>query len=829
MLRYLRPLTEPFSSRYRQYLPLPTSSPRGSVSAQGDAVSTHGSAPGSPSNHVSSANAQRSKARVRRRSLSWHLRLLLLLAVSAFALHAALRHFFFPAAPSTEASRAEALAMLTDQLAIESPTPASQASANLHIKAKTAMSPESVHRVFADGSPGAASREVMPIRAYDALSDACIEQWVVHHRWGDACRGTDMSHSLRFDAVWAWVNGSDPAQILARNTYKPSSPINVDAAHRYADHNELLYSMRSLYHSFGGHSIGKMHIMASAYPLPQEAVSSLGASSNTTLYAGQIPYWLNASSDTQQDKIQVHHDAAYFRPMQLDDPNKLSPADVDAWRAQTLPSFNSLAVESQLFNVPGTSSDQLVYLNDDFFTMVPNEVSDLSSALFGPVIKSDTRLFSFYRPSEHPFQRHWNPAGEEVGIKRAAWILGQRFPMRSLPYITHHPRTLSLPLLREAAQTFPEAFSNTTLARFRAQKEVPDSIQAFFLASWYIVERHREALLWSWAVAKWGGRDGVLDAATKRAMWDEIRMKTSESKYVGTERDADTFAVSRPVRRSRDQDRVIFEQAGVPAPKNTEYSFSSHDGHALSYLDWTWPWQRSRDGYPDLSEHVQERGHARSWIPSSSSGSSRSSVCRISYSACFAPQNDRESADALFKRIAFAPNTASKCGDCIMAALLTASGEAGISAFLPPHSALINVPASSDKMGSRSHLPLTESWRATDFSLNSVLHMSSELAPASETRRISLRTWCTRLIQRYQYVLGATPSTFYKVEYASRLPHQLEAVDRSLAEDSHPTTFLCLNDDIKESSQGTLKLNRILKRWFAAHWSRPLPGELGQS
>ncbi len=110
----------------------------------------------------------------------------------------------------------------------------------------------------------------MPIRAYDALSDACIEQWVVHHRWGDACRGTDMKHSLRFDAVWAWVNGSDPAQILARNTYKPSSPINVDAAHRYADHNELLYSMRSLYHSFGGHSIGKMHIMASAYPLPKK-------------------------------------------------------------------------------------------------------------------------------------------------------------------------------------------------------------------------------------------------------------------------------------------------------------------------------------------------------------------------------------------------------------------------------------------------------------------------------------------------------------------------------------------------------------------------------
>ncbi len=488
--------------------------------------------------------------------------------------------------------------------------------------------------------------------------------------------------------------------------------------------------MRSMYQSFGPDAIGKMHIMASAYPLPDQTVAELdptgrrSSGEDVTIMAGQVPYWLNASLDRNEAKIDLHHDAEFFRPMQLSTPHQLSPQDVDAWRAKTLPSFNSLAVESQLYNLPRPSSDQLVYLNDDFFTMVPNSVSDLTSPLFGTVIKSDTRLFSWYRPSEHPFQRLWNPAGEEVGIKRAAWILGQRFRMRTLPYITHHPRSLSLPLLKEAAQTFPESFGNTTLARFRAQKEVPESTQAFFLASWYIVERHREALLWSWVVAKWGGAEGRLGRETKRAMWDEVRKATNSAS------DEDNIEVKRPVRKSREEDKEAFAKAGVPAPKNTQYSFSSQDGHALSYLEWSWPWQRSRNGYPDLSEAGEKRQHARSWIGAATSSPT---VCRLSYSKCFAPQQDGESADSFFKRIAFAPSTSATCGDCIVAALLNASGRSGISAFLPGASATLRVPSDFADVGSRAHLPLTERWRETDFSLPSVLPAPPPLREASKS------------------------------------------------------------------------------------------------
>lgn len=67
---------------------------------------------------------------------------------------------------------------------------------------------DKLHRVFDDSNPGVADRSVRPVRAYDAFSDACIEEWVIQHRWGPSCTGTDLSQGTKLDGVWAWVNGS---------------------------------------------------------------------------------------------------------------------------------------------------------------------------------------------------------------------------------------------------------------------------------------------------------------------------------------------------------------------------------------------------------------------------------------------------------------------------------------------------------------------------------------------------------------------------------------------------------------------------------------------
>lgn len=139
--------------------------------------------------------------------------------------------------------------------------------------------------------------------------------------------------------------------------------------------------------------------------------------------------------------------------------------------------------------------------------------------------------------------------------------------MRTLPYITHHPRSLWLPLLREAALTFPSAFSDTALGRFRSMKNGPIPVQPVFLASWYVVQRHREALLWSWAVAKWGGIEEQMGSLQRDGMWDDI---VGEGSGGGAK--VSSFKVRLPM-RDVTEDMTAFEDSGVPRPLNTEYSF----------------------------------------------------------------------------------------------------------------------------------------------------------------------------------------------------------------------------------------------------------------
>lgn len=111
------------------------------------------------------------------------------------------------------------------------------------------------------------------------------------------------------------------------------------------------------------------------------------------------------------------------------------------------------------------------------------------------------------------------------------------------------------------------------------------------------------------------------------------------------------------------------------------------------------------------------------------------------------------------------------------------------------------------------HLPITSSWRETRFDLSYVLRHGDD---SSSTR--SLRTWTTRLIQRYSYVLGTTPSELFKMERPEAVERKLNEVDKD-----GELTYLCLNDDVEE---GTEEINTLLSDWFQKRWAGKLPGEI---
>lgn len=676
---------------------------------------------------------------------------------------------------------------------------------------------DATHHIFRNPKPKATSRNALNIRAYDSMTDACVEEWVVHHEWGSSCIGTDLSEGLKVDGVWAWVNGSDPLQIASRQRYRPSGKMKMDATHRYQEHDELLFSMRSAVESLGTKAMQRLHILASAYHTPN---------GNEHQMAGQVPAWLDKEQAFGGDaRVRLHHDAQYFKPISGPG-NELSPLELQGWKNAVIPSFNSLAVEAQIHNIEDTTSDQLVYFNDDFFTLRKIAVSDFTTPLYGPVIKTFTRATSKYLPAENTLYRWLNPTGEEPGIKRAAWVLGKRFAMRPYYYITHHPRTLWLPLLLETAQTFPEAFSDTPLSRFRAQNDVPMSVQTVFLGSWYAVERHREALLWTWAVAKWGGKNRNISSEKKELMWNELARNLSSS--------TSFLDVGVPV-RDPVENIDILKKAKIDVPTSTEYSFSSKDGYALSYVDSMWSWDRPRHGYPDLTRGLIEQspdtaGATGQTRFSRDPNHSSAKACSIVRSTCFGSAATNETASDFFKRIAFEQRD---CGDCIITALIGASGNSGIDKFLPSADIKMSSISGSGAGAGPPHLPLTSDWLTTDFS------MPGAIPKASTRPGMTLRTWCTRLIQRYSYVLGSVGADFYKVERANKLETELDGVQRKVEEDAGttevgstlkgentgPLAFLCLNDDIKETGELRDRVDNLLSDFFRKMWTSKLSFE----
>jgi hypothetical protein len=78
--------------------------------------------------------------------------------------------------------------------------------------------------------------------------------------------------------------------------------------------------------------------------------------------------------------------------------------------------------------------------------------------------------------------------------------------------------------MHEVSLAFGEYFAATPLSHFRGSHKVANEyeINTIFISTHFVIERHREALLWSWIIAKWGGHAGTLDSDQKEKMWKEL-------------------------------------------------------------------------------------------------------------------------------------------------------------------------------------------------------------------------------------------------------------------------------------------------------------------
>ncbi|CAE6376231.1 unnamed protein product [Rhizoctonia solani] len=425
------------------------------------------------------------------------------------------------------------------------------------------------------------------------------------------------------DVVWTWTNGSDPLHFRARRIAEMSEPRFVQEEtprgrnkqkegaedKLFREHDELRHSIRSVLDNFHRWST-RFQVLAADFPFPS---CNLTHSRNTLL--GQIPQWLNNhnSKDGSITLDVVHHSQFMSDYRQ--------------------PTFSSLSIESQLTNL--NLSEAFIYMNDDIFFMAPMTPWDFYTYAYGPVLRMQSDLM--VPPTTRETKKAY---GEWQTLQYSNMLLGDRFGQRYRPYTTHEAKTLVKSMVDEVSITWHSQLHYTGQQRFRMNPEAKDAYLPFLTTHW-IVERHREALLWAWVVARIGGDDDEWGPVQSAQAWKEL----------GGAADSDLVDVRRQVRTTLQEDRVmnVLDSTGDTAIGRTQYAFVSRDGYpyaSLGRFGWkNWPlFQPSKSS--DKPGMYSDPG-AR---------------CTIKRTECLGASSPRiRGASGIFARLAF---EVPHCGDC---------------------------------------------------------------------------------------------------------------------------------------------------------------------
>ena len=162
--------------------------------------------------------------------------------------------------------------------------------------------------------------------------------------------------------------------------------------------------------------------------------------------------------------------------------------------------------------------------------------------------------------------------GSDILLITTHNCIGIRFGPRKRPYIAHTAKTLSSRLLKEFNTIWQSEFAVTSTHPFRGLKTGHPDVYMGFLFIHSVVERWREGLLWSWAVAKEGGLNNEWGDEEKARAWKDLGGKPGENEIV----------VKVTPRRSSDPEIVdsALRQAGHTPSGHTKYTF----GESLDFL-----------------------------------------------------------------------------------------------------------------------------------------------------------------------------------------------------------------------------------------------------
>lgn len=235
-------------------------------------------------------------------------------------------------------------------------------------------------------------------------------------------------NNIDIDIVYLWVNGNDPVWQAKRNTFigktNENSPINCKG--RYADNDELKYSLRSIERNAPW--IRKIFIVTD----------------------NQIPTWL----DITHPKIQVV------------DHTEIMPEE-------SLPCFNSSLIEKYLYKIPGLA-EHFLLANDDTFINKKVTPNDFFTSEGLPIIrltrKPFRRLRWFWREKicKKPLKNY------SISIGHASQLVNDKYGI----YYTGMPHhNIDSYLKSDCKRIAEEVLRDEFLSNWKNRKRSNDDIQ----------------------------------------------------------------------------------------------------------------------------------------------------------------------------------------------------------------------------------------------------------------------------------------------------------------------------------------------------------------
>ncbi|KAJ7491758.1 hypothetical protein B0H11DRAFT_2007749 [Mycena galericulata] len=363
----------------------------------------------------------------------------------------------------------------------------------------------------------------------------CTDQWV---SFGQPCEVKD---SGKLDILWTWINAA--AVDTKGSPAGRRLPIAVGSSYRrFRTHGEMRNSMRSVLDSLPS-GLTRQYILLTA---------DISADDTEELRLGSVPTWLDIN---QGAGLRVIHHSDVFRIPASSLP---SGSDVEEqgreWRDRVVPSFNSLAIESQLANIQDFAPT-LLYLNDDFFLLKSLSSADFETSLYGPVFRIQFDL-SVGSTAPSRSRQGVDKEGEWPSLEYTNWLLDRRFGERQRRYLHH---------VAKAAAIWAEEIAKTAEVRFRGHGP---QVYLVYLTTWYTIEKHREALLHSFIMLRADAdADGVFSSEEWRNLIDGL--------------DGGDILVQPREGGSPYSVQLNFARAGLAGPKETEYEWHSSDGYPL--------------------------------------------------------------------------------------------------------------------------------------------------------------------------------------------------------------------------------------------------------